>query len=1055
MPSGLDKSFLIKPLLVLSLATPSVAMFANDRIEKEPTHNNYAFTVRGRVVDDKGSPLSGATISEKGTTNSTVTGADGRFTLNIQGQEAVLVVTFVGYAAKEVPVKGATNDLVVQMTTSSNEMDAVIVVGYGTQKKSNSTAAISTVKGSTLATVPAANISNGLAGRSTGIITRANGGRPGADNATITIRGAATTGNSSPLIVVDGVIRNNINEVDPNNIETVTVLKDAAAVAPYGLGGANGVIVITTKRGTTGAPTISVGGYYGYQEPTYLPKMLSAQDYMRLKNEAYFTENPNGANPSFDPDYIENYLNLNRQDPDKYPISDALNDVVRKTSPIYQGNLQVRGGGQAVKYFAGLSYFKQDGMFDKANYNRYNYNLNLDVNVTPTTTASFSLNGSMQTTSDVDGGTNQLFRGVYKFLPIAALQYSNGLYGENSGNAPLGVLHSTGYDRRNTTNMLSTIAIEQKLPIKGLSVKGTVSYDPYNYVTKRWHKPYEFWSQNTNTTPYTYTKGYSPQENSATVYAWLNQEYWQQNTLTLQAYLNYARSFGKHDVTGLVVAEKRSAKQFNFWARRNNYAVDIDELGMGSSNKNDFDNSGSSGTSSQVGYVYRANYAYDKRYLLEVSGRYDGHYYFAPGKRWTFLPAFSAGWVISNERFFESVRGVDYLKLRASSGKSGNLAGQAFQYMAAYTLRGNAYAFGDGALVQGSYVDREPNPFITWEKGNKTDVGVEANFLKGLLRLEANYFYEKRVDMLLQPNAVVPQEYGIQLSQENKGIMENRGVELTLGTSKRLNNGFQFTIDGNFTYAENKLIETFENAVTRNDPKRSRTGRRNGSVFGYKSLGLFSTDDDVNKDGFIDAADGYNIAQFGRLRPGDIRYADLSGPNGTPDGKIDSYDETHIGHPQTPAIIYGINATANWKGFDLQLLLQGSGMSHFNIYGFMTVAHFNNNSNSAYEYFNNRWTPENQNARYPRAYSAPSNNNGQTSDFWLMRSNYLRLKTASLGYSLPTNLISRLRMKSLRIFVTGQNVLTFSKMKFTDPETTGEMGYPIQRTVTFGFNTNF
>lgn len=309
--------------------------------------------------------------------------------------------------------------------------------------------------------------------------------------------------------------------------------------------------------------------------------------------------------------------------------------------------------------------------------------------------------------------------------------------------------------------------------------------------------------------------------------------------------------------------------------------------------------------------------------------------------------------------------------------------------------------------------------------------------------------------MLLAPTIVVPQEYGLALSQENAGIMNNRGFEVTLGSTKRFANGLQVSLDGNFTYAKNELVQTFENPVTRNDPRRSRTGRRNGTVFGYKSLGLFTTADDKNNDGVINSADGYTIAQFGTLRPGDIRYADLGGPNGTPDGKIDSYDEMEIGHPQTPAIIYGINASASWKGFDLSALFQGSGMSSFNIYGFMTVAHFNNNSNSAYEYYNNRWTPDNQNARYPRAYSSPTTNNGQTSDFWVISSSYLRLRTASLGYTIPAKVSSKVRMKNVRVYVTGQNLLTFGKIKFTDPETNGEQGYPIQKTLLAGFNITF
>ncbi|MEO5562126.1 MAG: TonB-dependent receptor [Chitinophagaceae bacterium] len=1055
-PPRFTRVFFYKPLLFLF----SIACYLTSFAE-----GPNAFTINGKVLDGTGKGLSNATVAEKGQTNATSTGADGSFSLAVQGQSAVLIISYVGYQTQEVSVNSTSANVSVQLTPTIGSLEDVVVVGYGVQKKLTSTGAVSSIKGAQLAAVPAANISNGLAGRASGVIVRANGGRPGADNATIFIRGIATTGttlpnntviNNTPLIVVDGVIRNNINEVDPNNIESVSVLKDAAAVATYGMGGANGVVLITTKRGTTGAPVLTFGGYYGDQQPTYLPKMLSAQDYMRLKNEAYKNENPTGTNFPFTQSTIDNYLQSNAQDPDKFPISDALNDVVRKHSPIYQANVQVRGGSQNVKYFAGIGFFKQEGMFDKSLYYRYNFNVNLDINITPTTLASFSMNGSIQKTTDVDGGTGQLFRGVYKFLPIAALRYTNGFAGENSGNSPLGVTNSQGYFRENKNNFLSTISLEQKLPfIKGLSAKAAVSYDPFNYNQKQWHKPFVYYIQNTAVTPYTYTPAFSTQETSATTYTWLNQQYFQNNSITFQGFLNYQNTFGKHDVTGLLVAEKKSNRQMDFSARRNNFAVDLDELALGSSNKNDFDNGGGSGTGSQVGYVYRASYAFDKRYLLEASGRYDGHYYWAPGKRWGYFPAFSAGWVISNEKFFQTVKNVDFLKLRGSWGKSGNLTGTAFQYLNAYTLRGNAYAFGDGSLVQGTSLPREANPNITWEISKKTDIAFETSLWHGLLRLEAGYFFEKRTGMLLAPAITVPQEYGLALAQENAGIMSNRGIELTLGSTKRLNNGLQLNLDGTFTYAKNELIQTYENAVTRNDPRRSRTGRRLNTVFGYKSLGIFSTADDKNNDGLINATDGYNITQFGALHPGDIRYADLGGPNGVPDGKIDSYDEAAIGYPQTPSIIYGINASASWKGFDLSLLFQGSGMSSFNIYGFMTVAHFNNNSNSAYEYYNNRWTPDQQDSKYPKANSAPYTNNTQTSDLWLISSSYLRLKTAMIGYTIPSKLTSKVAIKNLRIYATGQNILTAGKLKFTDPETNGEQGYPIQKTFLVGFSATF
>ena len=1053
-----------RPLIFLVLMASCLTSFSKDPAREKTIEGPNAFIVSGKVIDATGNGLANATVTEKGNSNATSTGKDGSFSITVQGQSTVLLISFVGFETKEVAVNGARTDLSIQLTPIVGSLQDVVVVGYGTQKKLTSTGAVSSVKGAQLAAVPAANISNGLAGRASGVLIRANGGRPGADNATIFIRGIATTGtvvngvtiNQTPLIVVDGVIRNNINEVDPNNIESVSILKDAAAVAPYGMGGANGVILITTKRGNNGAPVLTFGGYNGDQQPTYLPKMLSAQDYMRLKNEAYKNENPTGTNFPYAQSLIDNYLTSNATDPDKFPISDALNDVVRKHSPIYQANVQVRGGTDKVRYFTGIGFFKQEGMFDKSLYYRYNFNLNLDVTITPTTIASFSMNGAIQKTTDVDGGTGQLFRGVYKFLPVANLKFSNGLPGENSGNSPIAVTNSNGYFRENKNNLLSTLSLEQKLPfIKGLSIKGAVSYDPYNYIQKQWHKPFVYYIQNTSVTPYTYTPAFSTQETSAATFIWLNEQYYQNNSITFQGFLNYHNTFGKHDFTGLVVAEKKSNRQLDFSARRNNFAVDLDELALGSSNKNDFDNGGGSGTGSQVGYVYRASYAYDSRYLLEASGRYDGHYYWAPGARWGYFPAFSAGWVISNEKFFQDVRDVDYLKIRGSWGKSGNLTGTAFQYLNAYTLRGNAYSFGDGALVQGTSLPREANPNITWEISKKTDLAFETSLWHGLLRLEAGYFFERRTGMLLAPAITVPQEYGLSLAQENAGIMNNRGVEVTLGSTKNFKNGLQLSLDGTFTYAKSELVETYESSVTKNDPRRSRTGRRLGTIFGYKSLGIFSTADDKNNDGIIDATDGYNIAQFGVLHPGDIRYADLGGPNGVPDGKIDSYDEAAIGYPQTPAIVYGISPGASWKGFDLSLLFQGAALSSFNIYGFMTVAHFNNNSNSAYEYYNNRWTPNTQDSKYPKANSAPYTNNTQTSDLWLMNTSYLRLKTAVLGYTIPTRLSSKAKIKNFRIYATGQNVFTISKLKFTDPETNGEQGYPVQKTFLVGFSATF
>lgn len=1015
-------------------------------------------SISGIVKAESGDGLPGVSIILKGTQRGTTTDINGKYQLDVPDGNAVLIFSFVGFVSQEVAVANRSAvDILLKADTKA--LDEVIVVGYGTQKKSTLTGSVASVKGSEISETPVPNISNSMAGKVAGVSMRPNGGQPGADSPEIHIRGIGTTGNNKPLIVVDGIIRDNINQIDPTAIETISILKDAAAVAPYGLGGANGVVLITTKRGKTGAPSLSFSSYYGTQTPTYYPKLLSAQDYMRLKNEAYSNENPTGTQLPFAKDLIDNYASLNAKDPDLYPISNTKK-LVNMHAPMQNYNLQLSGGTEKIKYYAGLGFLQQKGMFDPVKYTRYNYNLNLEAQATKTTTVTLALIGSIENTKSVDDAVNatNLFRNGFKYVPIKSLFYSNGLWGEFAGNSPVGVLNA-GY-RKNTNNtLLTTLAIEQKLPVKGLSIKGTFSYDPNQRTEKGWHTPFYYYTQNTNVTPYTYKREISTSEGGAPAFTYLRQEYRKTQTFSYQAYLNYHNSFGKHDFTGLLVAEARNNTYEIFSARRNNFAINTDELDMGSSNKNDFDNSGTSSTGSQIGYVYRVGYAYAGKYLFEASGRYDGHYYFAPGKRYGYFPAFSVGWVMSEEDFIKrNLSMVDNLKIRGSWGKSGNLAGTAFQYLTGYNLYGNAYALGAGSMVQGSYLPNEANKNITWEIATKTDIGFEATLWRGLLNIEADYFHEKRTGMLLPPAVSVPIEYGLGLADENAGIMTNTGFEFSLGTQYKFSNGLKLGINGNMSYAKNKMVQIFETAATHNNPNRSRTDRPFGTPFGYKALGIFGTADDKNDDGVIDSKDGYNVAQFGVLHPGDIRYADLSGPDGKPDGKIDANDETVIGKPVSPFLSYGITPTASWKGFDATLFFQGSALASLDIRQFQTIPFNNNNSNSSYEYYDNRWTPDNQGARYPRATQAPYANNTQASDFWWSSTAHVRLKTAIIGYTLPKSVIQALKIQSVRIYASGQNLFTLSKLNFMDPEvgyTDRETAYPNQKVYVFGLNVTF
>lgn len=1026
-----------------------------------------AVPVKGKVTDSKGQPMAGVTVFEKSNpTNATVTDADGNYSISVADRTSVVVIRYVGFLPQEVTV-GTQTTINASLEEENATLTEVVVVGYGTQKKASVTGAISSVKGAELVQAPVPNISNSILGRVSGVVGRqSNGGAPGSGgNSNFSIRGVNTQGNNTPLIVVDNVIRNNINQIDPNSIESVSVLKDAAATAPYGLGGANGVILITTKQGKTGAPTISLSSYYGIQNGTYLPDVLKVEDYMRLVNEA--SKNGGGAQIHSD-DKINNWGANNKIDPDKFPYN-VPTDIIKPNAPMQSHNVQVSGGSDRIKYYTNLGFFYQDGMFPQINYTRYTYNMNLEAKVTNTTTFQIAINGSSEIDRGLDPQHNagNLLRSTYKYIPMDTYKFQNGLWGASNGLSPYATLQSGGYSRGNFDQQLMTVSIDQKLPIKGLSIKGVVSYDPFNQYQKQYHKPFYYYTTDLNAAPAARTYNKVPSTSEGLVaYTYLFENYNRGKNFTYQGYLNYRGTFGKHEITGLVVAEARNGKGNNFNARINNYALDIDELAFGSSNKLDYTIGGNSNTNSQVGYVYRVSDTYDNKYTVEATGRYDGHYAFAPGLRYSFFPAFSAGWILSNEDFMKNIGWVNYLKLRGSWGKTGNLVqGSAFQWQDSYGLGNNAYAFGNGVTVQGSSPNPQATRDLTWEVAVKTDLAVEAVLFKGKLNLEVGVYKQKRSNMLVTPLFTVPREYGIGLSNINGAQMESSGIEITAGTQHRFANGLQLSLNGNFTYANNKLLQVNESASTFNNPNRRRTGRQNGAQFGYQAEGLFHLSDDKNGDGLITAADGYNIVTtFGALKPGNVRYADLSGPNGVPDGKIDINDETFIGYNPNPLITYGFTAGANWKGIDLSLFFQGAGKSTVGVQNFLTVPFSNNSSNTGYEYFNNRWTPQNDlNAKYPRAASAPYNNDTQNSTFWLRDASYLRLRTATLGYTIPSSVVKALKIKSIRLYVTGQNVLTFSKMDFIDPELTGNGGsttgsdtaFPIQKTWTFGLNATF
>ncbi|MCR8560652.1 TonB-dependent receptor [Mucilaginibacter sp. BJC16-A38] len=1014
------------------------------KVEKKPVS---PINVKGKVIDRvTGETLIGVSVKVKNTNIGTVTDVDGNFTFTALPDNAVLLVSYIGYDSIEVPVEGRSS-MTISLQALAKGLNEVVVVGYGTQKKTSLTAAVSTINTSEIAKKPVVNLTNSLVGRASGIIVTQPSGEPGYDGSNIQIRGIGSIGGSQPLLIVDGVPRD-FSRLDPNTVENISILKDAAAVAPYGVAGANGVILVTTKKGRLGKPSFTYNSYYGIQNPTKVPTFVGSYDYALLRNEA----NANDGQPAaYSADDIQKFKD--HSDPDGHSDGHPLQQIIMKNRPITYNNVTLSGGAENVKYFASLGYTHQAGMWSTTYTDKYNGSLNLTANATKTTTVNLSVISYVEDNHFPSQSAGTIIGQAQRQAPTTPIYYSNGLWSGYIGQSLIGEIYHSGYqfNEKPTTN--SQFSIDQKLPIKGLSIKGVVSYDASTEVDRIWQTPIPFYNVNTATTPYTYVAGIQGSQKSQ-----FTENYFQTHSFTYQGFLTYQATFGKSDISALAVVESRNVKYEQFGGYRQNYNLNIDELNYGGPAAADETNQGYSNGQKQLGYVYRLGYAYDKKYLFEATGRYDGSYLFAPGHRFGFFPAFSAGWRLSEESFMKNITWIDNLKLRASWGQSGaypvvgNVI-QTYQYLSPYNAYGNSAVLA-GQATQGLYEALQGNPNITWEKANKTDVGFEASLWKGALSIEADYFYEKRSNMLVSIGNSLPGEYGIGTGLVNGGIMSNHGVDLTITSSKRFSDDLRLDITGTFTFARNKLLQVYETSATYNNPNRRQTGRPINTPFGYQALGYF-TAADFNADGTLKA--GIPVPTFNAtVHPGDIRYADLSGPNGKPDGKIDANDQTVIGHPNTPEIIYGLEPRLTWKNFDLDVLFQGSGNSSININNYFAFP-FNASGSASQLVFDNHWTPATPNALYPRITGTPTSNNTQTSTWFERNDSYIRLKSFEVGYTFSNKLLHN-AIQSLRVYVAGQNVINYipHMKEIIDPENSGSnTNYYQQRVFSLGVNATF
>ena len=984
--------------------------------------------IHGRVTDSSGAPLPGVTVVLKGTTQGTITDSDGNYSLAGVPGNATLVFSFIGMRMQEIPVSGKSviNVLLQDETIGIEE---VVAVGYGVQKRIDMTSAVSTAEGETLKKANVANVSNTLGGQVAGIITRQTSGEPGQDDATILLRG------TTPLVLVDGIERA-YERINMNDVESVSVLKDASAVAPYGMKGANGVILITTKRGKEGEVTLDYSGEYGWQKPTNTPEFMDAYGSMSLWNEALIMDGLDDQVTS------EDKMELYKQGTDAYPNTDWVKRYL-KSSTTQRHDISISGGNKTVKAFVSFGYYNQGTMMGGDNdYDRYNMRSNVDIQATKTTKITVDIDRTIDNRKTHYMDASNMMLNVYRLVPTEPDIFSNGLpaYQTSIGASMYQTVHGAGSNIYKNDIQHTTATLNQELPfIKGLSVKGSFSYDKQYYNYKNWSEPYISYTLS-STGEYEEINGWD----TGAPQLYVGNRTW--TDYTFQGFLNYKNQIKDHGIEALVVYERRWGNKTELTAGRTHYEFDIPELNMGSSDKDYQSNGGYSTEYAQHGVVARVNYNYKQKYLVEFAGRYDATYLYAPGNRSGFFPSASVGWRISEENFFkENIPFIDNLKIRASYGKSGNPVGDAFSYLSSYEIT-DSYVFGgsDPVQEQGLSEESEPNTDLTWENVKKANLGLDLSAWKGLLGLEFDIYKNKRDNMILAPNAVVPKEYGITLSDENAGKKERWGIDFTLRNNTNITQAIKMQNVFSFGFTRDKLTEIREASGTLNNPRKRQTGRPSNLTWGYKSAGLFKDEEDIANWTY----------QSSSTLPGDIKYMDING-----DGKINSDDQVIIGKNATPEIMWGYNLKLLWNGFDATLFFQGTGNSDYYLGSADRGVRYPFDNNKPRKDHIRSWTTDNPDphAKYPRLSSTKRSQNYEISDFWMVNSSYVRLKSLEVGYNFDSVMAKRIYMNNVRVYLNFYNLWTIhsNMSKDFDSENQAYNTYPQQFITSVGLNITF
>lgn len=968
-------------------------------------------TIKGKITEEDGGALPGATIMVKGTKNGTASDGNGNYSLKA-GADDVLVFKLVGYQEQEIAVKGQTT-INVSFVSGSTGLEELVVVGFGTQKKVNLTGSVSSISAKDLVSRPIGQASSALQGLAPGVTVTQASGKPGGDAGTIRIRGVGTLGDSNPLVLIDG-IEGSLNSIDPNLIENISILKDAASASIYGSRAANGVILVTTKRGKGNQLAIGYSGYSGVQKATNLPDLVDAVDHMVLTNLAYTNT---GRSPLYTEEFLQEYRS-NAGNTDLYPNTDWQKEVLTGSGLMQSHFVNINGGADKIKFLTSAGFLDQKGIIENSSFKRFTLRNNADVVFSDKLSMKVDINLIASNTKEPGRGTENTFHYMNRIPAAQAGYFSNGTWGEGwNGVNPIAFSRDGGLKKKLSPSAQLNASITYK-PVKWLTAELKAAPRYQQEQDDNFIKAVQTYYTNGNALPKSPALSTLSVENSKSFY----NNFW--------ATVKAEQSFGGHNLTFLAGASREDFKTDNSVAYRENFVLpDYPVLNTGASA-----NQQSSGTAAEwalQSYFGRLNYDYKGKYLLEVNGRYDGSSRFASGLKYGFFPSFSAGWRVSEEDFMKSSdKVISDLKLRASWGKLGNQNIGNYPFTSA--IVSGAYTLGK-QIVSMAALNTLANSGISWETTEMTNFGVDMTVFRNLT-FTGEYYIRKTRDILLELD--IPLTVGLGKPFQNVGVVENRGYELALSYRNSIKD-FNYDIGLNFSDVKNTVIDL--RGVNRTGVTVSREGSPINSIFGLEAQGLFQSD----------AEAAAHPKQFGTTKGGDIKYKDQNG-----DGVINDDDQVIIGST-IPRYTFGANFNFSYKGFSLSAFVQGVGKADGLLYNQGIMPFFN--GGTAQEQHKDNWRPDNQDAKFPRLAFSETNNE-KVSSFWVKDASYIRLKNLQLGYMLPAAWASKISAKSLRIYANGQNLFTkdnfWKGYDVEAPVGTGNV-YPQVKIYTIGLDVNF